>query len=1058
MNDSKPFIDPISQKKIGPRICVGERKEQFSSVSKIVLTGDFLRFKPGTNAYTHATWQHGNILWLNDLLRGMLEDASGLPVELLSWTEEGGPLNVPELLKSAGHSADYSGWLATYNRRNPGPEEIRLAAPAFQDSIVVGYELTPYMVSLIEASGCIFYSLSIAPARYGPDLFFRIETNDGKIRNRIDKYLWSIDDLRSLADYTKAGQRRFSKLQIDENSALLCGQVAYDASLIETSRMVSMTEYFPEIEKLSDRHSKVYYKRHPHAVGDERVVEFIDRLPNGEMIDLDIYSLLSSPRIETVAAISSSVIFEAQLFGKRTVRFLKNNFDLGNGADALFVSSDCLLASFWEDLLGVKPASSRNYLRDVSAPIASALRSNWKRQPDVRSIADFPLINFWTPYTFGRGHEGANTLDAAVIEGAVRIDGRLAWAIKPHLTLQLRLPTSSAGDALIKLTIERPPMKGSQTLRFSSEGKDLGSIVIEEAMASAEIHIPNRLLDTHRRLVLQIEAERFGVPAEHEGGTDTQRLYFGLVGLEIIPADGRFPLWHGAYRVRKQENALRLSSAFEDEASELFAVTNEETMYRFRFRSRPSSDIKVCLHGLSCDAEQNPSNFACFVNGQYCASVSVAESDHTLSIHAPRGFIQEDGIFDISFRSSTINAAEEGKADDTKWTFEEMEIAPAVPGAPALNVGAMPGVAVIGQMRIGTGMGIAARNTVYALAEEIGERAVTAVNFNASSHIEFEKSMERFIDGPRRDLNIFLIPPPVMRRAVQEGLGAIWDGAQSVCYAAWELPRLPSHLADTSLFQHYWGISDFVRDAARCAGIANATTMPLSVDLAPPTTLRKRSDYGLPEGHFLFLFTYCIDSTLARKNPLAVIEAFKKAFPDRSLPVSLVLKCKVRQAETKEREAQEFLKSAIDGDPRIHIIQREMTSDEIKSLFMLVDAYISLHRAEGFGLTIAEAMGFGKPAIATAYSGNLQFMNSGNSMLTDFKLVEMDSGDYHNQRQHWAEADTDHASWQMRTLFENDVLRMQLARRGFYDIHSSFSLKALSRRLGQSIREIEAAQ
>ena len=107
------------------------------------------------------------------------------------------------------------------------------------------------------------------------------------------------------------------------------------------------------------------------------------------------------------------------------------------------------------------------------------------------------------------------------------------------------------------------------------------------------------------------------------------------------------------------------------------------------------------------------------------------------------------------------------------------------------------------------------------------------------------------------------------------------------------------------------------------------------------------------------------------------------------------------------------------------------------------DAYVSLHRAEGFGLPLAEAMLLGKPAVATNYSGNLDFMTPRNSWLVDFRRVALDRGHRpYPAGGTWAEPDLDHAAEQMRHVYRHREDANEVARRGRDELRALLSAAA----------------
>jgi hypothetical protein len=185
-----------------------------------------------------------------------------------------------------------------------------------------------------------------------------------------------------------------------------------------------------------------------------------------------------------------------------------------------------------------------------------------------------------------------------------------------------------------------------------------------------------------------------------------------------------------------------------------------------------------------------------------------------------------------------------------------------------------------------------------------------------------------------------------------------------------------------------------------------AFSLPVVV---PAVRRRTRADLGMPDG-FLFLFCFDYDSVFRRKNPLAAVAAFRSAFGDRA---DLVLYIKSTNAARHVAEA-EALRAAARGCANIVIRDAYVTSDEYFSMLDACDCYVSLHRSEGFGLTVAEAMSLGKPVISTAYSATLEFTNEANSFLVPAAVVEVGGGAApYPPRSRWAEPDVAAAAQEM---------------------------------------------
>ena len=182
-----------------------------------------------------------------------------------------------------------------------------------------------------------------------------------------------------------------------------------------------------------------------------------------------------------------------------------------------------------------------------------------------------------------------------------------------------------------------------------------------------------------------------------------------------------------------------------------------------------------------------------------------------------------------------------------------------------------------------------------------------------------------------------------------------------------------------------WVATRFVQGSFR-----RVTTRPVHVVPAIVPDLqgsgKPRRDFGLSEDEVVFLFSFDVNSAVARKNPGAVVEAFARAFPSPSDCRSRLV-VKVLNLDLHPDVAR-WLRPAVASVNGV-LIEDDLGHAELIDLFCCADAYISLHRSEGFGFGIAEAMALGKPVIATAYSGNLDFATAANSCQVSYRLREI---------------------------------------------------------------------
>lgn len=266
----------------------------------------------------------------------------------------------------------------------------------------------------------------------------------------------------------------------------------------------------------------------------------------------------------------------------------------------------------------------------------------------------------------------------------------------------------------------------------------------------------------------------------------------------------------------------------------------------------------------------------------------------------------------------------------------------------------------------------------------------------------------------------------------------------------WELSEFPSDWAPAfDLVDEIWVGSEFVRRT-----IAPISPVPVyRIDLpvrVKPFRKRSRAELDIPDD-FVFLNVHDYHSSAARKNPVGLISAFREAFADGS-GASLVLKSINGDRLPLEHEAT---KVAAQGRSDIHLIDGFLEAEDKNALIDSCDCYVSLHRSEGFGQTLAEAMWMAKPVIGTAYGGNVDFMSEANSFPVghDFSRVGASAGPY-PQGAEWAEPDQSQAATRMREVFENPSLAAEKGRCAAIDIRQSNGLEAAEATIARRLEVI----
>jgi glycosyltransferase involved in cell wall biosynthesis len=366
------------------------------------------------------------------------------------------------------------------------------------------------------------------------------------------------------------------------------------------------------------------------------------------------------------------------------------------------------------------------------------------------------------------------------------------------------------------------------------------------------------------------------------------------------------------------------------------------------------------------------------------------------------------------------------------------------------GAGLPSGVNVAGYLRAELGIGEMARNLIAALDTQ--RVPVAPVSFTAPLSRQGHDFGHLRPNGAPFPVNLICVNADGVPAFSREAGDAFFAGRYSVGLWWWEVSLFPDSYREAfDYLDEVWVGSHHVAEA-----VGRASPVPV-VKITPPVRVpsfpaRTRPELGLPEG-FLFLFVFDYRSVFRRKNPLALIEAFTAAFPPGS-GASLAIKCINQEAEPENHER---LKVAAAAHPDVHVVDRYVSAEEKNAMIAACDCYVSLHRSEGFGITLAEAMYLGRPVIGTAYSGNLDYMTPHNSYLVDFQMATVGEGAYpYPPEGEWAEPDTQQAAQLMRHVFENPDEARERGARGAADIRRSHSLEAAGERMAERLARIEA--
>jgi glycosyltransferase involved in cell wall biosynthesis len=323
-------------------------------------------------------------------------------------------------------------------------------------------------------------------------------------------------------------------------------------------------------------------------------------------------------------------------------------------------------------------------------------------------------------------------------------------------------------------------------------------------------------------------------------------------------------------------------------------------------------------------------------------------------------------------------------------------------------------VNIIGDVHSASGLG----NTVRELIRSLIDLDLNIVNVPLSVGSKQNEGLEIVTSkNLKSGINIFVGTPELLRVALFNLKDPKVITNRNIGVWFWELDKAPSDWRRLNkVIDEIWVQSNYVEGAFKEADCP-INVMPFSIDIKSINVINSSKSKK-----FTFLTSFDFLSFVTRKNPFATIEAYKSAF-DYKDNSRLIIKCVNGESFP---EAYKKIIKLTKGRDDIEIFDKYLSSQSVKELIGSVDAYVSLHRSEGLGQGMAEAMMLGVPVIATGYSGNLNFMNTRNSYLVDFDLIPVLKGEYpYADRCFWAEAKVKDAIEKMRLVKYNMADREQ---------------------------------
>ncbi|MBH0206595.1 MAG: glycosyltransferase [Nitrospira sp.] len=354
---------------------------------------------------------------------------------------------------------------------------------------------------------------------------------------------------------------------------------------------------------------------------------------------------------------------------------------------------------------------------------------------------------------------------------------------------------------------------------------------------------------------------------------------------------------------------------------------------------------------------------------------------------------------------------------------------------PSRNLDGVLGVNVIGHVSGNLGIGVTARSVVRTLLERGCKVSILDLDPGLQRGGQDKTYRDHMVGSWTQllhEITLFVLPPTTIAMLYERARNLFSDRRLNVAFTMWELPVLPAaYRPSLEALDLIVAESEYIRHAfaVNLSGV-HTSYAPHPIYL-PDRIVGDRSRYGLPQDSLVFVTGFEPLSDVERKNTRAVIDAFRLSMTENPRAY-LVIKVNNPMDKGQLHESVTALQAYAQEHPRIRIITEAFSYEEILGLYATADVFVSLHRAEGLGLGMMEAMALGKPVIATGWSGNLSFMDHRCACVVGYRLIPpngtLDIYRHENLESGavWADPDiVDAADW-MRRLANDATLRSEI--------------------------------
>lgn len=361
------------------------------------------------------------------------------------------------------------------------------------------------------------------------------------------------------------------------------------------------------------------------------------------------------------------------------------------------------------------------------------------------------------------------------------------------------------------------------------------------------------------------------------------------------------------------------------------------------------------------------------------------------------------------------------------------------------------GLNLIGPLESATGLGQSFRLLIRMIEKADIPYIICNCDWDVANKVDISEYQGKIEDKLKYSVNLWHVSPSKFDKLYRLVGEEAFDGRYNIAYWLWELERFPEEWVPyIDLLDEIWTPSEFISKGIREKTDKPVQTIPYYVTAESDIVKYDRDFFRLPKDKFLFLIMYDAQSVRERKNPEGAIRAFQLAFSSECSDVGLIIKVNA----ANEREMR-ILKKALKDYKNVYFITMNMEKLQVNSLIACADVYVSLHRAEGFGLVLAEAMLNRTPVIATDWSANTEFMNSKVACMVSYTMSILKKNlPLYKKGDCWAEPDLDEAAKYMKRLYKDREYYNEIADQAYTYIGEKLGIDKIKNLIQETLGKI----